>query len=167
MDCVASDDHFMKLALREAEKAYRKEEVPVGAVLVIDGKVAGRAHNIRESQFDPTGHAETIVLRRVARRLKRWRLSDATLYVTKEPCVMCAGVIMHARLGRLVYGCGDAKGGAQSLFQIFTDLRLNHRLNVQTGVCEAESAALLKRFFAERRKAVRGDHESSTDQECL
>lgn len=159
MGSVASDDHFIRLALKEAEKAYQKEEVPVGAVLVIDGKVVGRAHNIRESKFDPTGHAETIVLRRAAMRLQRWRLNDATLYVTKEPCVMCAGVMINARLGRLVYGCGDAKGGALTLFQILSDRRLNHRVSVTSGVCEDECAAMLKRFFSERRRKARGDAE--------
>jgi tRNA(adenine34) deaminase len=157
MGSVASDDHFIRLALKEAEKAYQKEEVPVGAVLVIDGKVVGRAHNIRESGFDPTGHAETIVLRRAAKRLQRWRLNDATLYVTKEPCVMCAGVMINARLGRLVYGCGDEKGGALTLFQILSDPRLNHRVSVTSGVCEDECAAMLKRFFSERRQKARED----------
>ncbi len=157
MGSVASDDYFIGLALREAAKAYQKEEVPVGAVLVIDGRVVGRAYNVRESKFDPAGHAETIVLRRVAMRLKRWRLNDATLYVTKEPCVMCAGVMINARLGRLVYGCGDAKGGALTLFQILSDRRLNHRVSVTSGVCEAECAAVLTRFFsAKRRKMMEG-----------
>lgn len=152
MGGVDRDAHFIRLALREAEKAYAREEVPVGAVLVIDGKVVGRAHNVRESHNDPTGHAETVLLRRVAKRLKRWRLNDATLYVTKEPCVMCAGVMVNARLGRVVYGCHDPKGGAQTLFAILSDTRLNHRVALTAGVCEQECAGMLSRFFAARRK---------------
>jgi len=152
MGVVDRDAHFIRLALREAEKAYAKDEVPVGAVLVIDGKVVGRAHNMRESLNDPTGHAETIVLRRVAKRLKRWRLNDATLYVTKEPCVMCAGVMVNARLGRVVYGCHDPKGGAQTLFAILSDKRLNHRVVLTAGICEQECAGMLSSFFAARRK---------------
>lgn len=155
MGVVDRDAHFIRLALREAEKAYAKDEVPVGAILVIDGRIVGRAHNVRESQFDPTGHAETIVLRRVAKRLKRWRLNDATLYVTKEPCVMCAGVMVNARLGRVVYGCGDTKGGAESLFAILSDRRLNHRVEITSGVCTEECAAILSRFFAARRRKAR------------
>lgn len=151
-----SDAHFIKLALREADKAYARDEVPVGAILVIDGKIVGRAYNVRESKFDPTGHAETIVLRRVAKRLKRWRLNDATLYVTKEPCVMCAGVMINARLGRLVYGCSDTKGGAESLFSILSDKRLNHRVEITADVCGEECAAVLSRFFAARRKKATG-----------
>ncbi|HSW63648.1 MAG TPA: tRNA adenosine(34) deaminase TadA [Dissulfurispiraceae bacterium] len=155
MGGVASDDYFIRLALKEAEKARQKEEVPVGAVLVINSRVVGRAHNIRESKFDPTGHAETIVIRCAAMRLKRWRLNDATLYVTKEPCVMCAGVMINARLGRLVYGCSDTKGGAQTLFQILSDRRLNHTVSVSAGVCEDECSGLLRRFFSERRKKAK------------
>jgi len=146
------DAHFIAMALCEAEKAYKKNEVPVGAVLVINNRVVGRAHNVRESQTDPTGHAETIVLRRVARRLKRWRLTDATLYITKEPCVMCAGVMINARLGRVVYGCHDQKGGAETLFRLLSDSRLNHRVSVTSGVCEEACANILSHFFSLRRK---------------
>ena len=114
----------MKLALREAERAYKKGEVPVGAVLVMDNNVIAKKCNSRESSNDPTGHAEILALRSGARKSGKWRLTDATLFVTKEPCVMCAGAMLNARLGRLVYGCRDEKGGAvDSLYHVLTDRR--------------------------------------------
>lgn len=146
------DQHFMKLALREAERAFMKGEVPVGAVLVKDNKVIARKCNSRESSNDPTGHAEILVLRSGARKSGRWRLTDATLYVTKEPCVMCAGAMLNARLGRLVYGCRDEKGGAvDSLYHVLSDSRLNHRVEVVSGVLEHDGAEILKRFFHTKR----------------
>lgn len=142
----------MRLALVDAEKAFSEGEVPVGAIVVINGEVIARARNKRESFFDPTAHAEIIALRRAARKIKNWRLSDATLYVTKEPCAMCGGAMVNARLGRLVYGCSDSKGGAvQSLYQLLSDKRLNHQVEVIRGVLEEECALLLKKFFQERR----------------
>lgn len=148
------NDHiyFMKLALKEAEDAIKEGEVPVGAILVINDEVISQAHNTREAEFDPTAHAEIIALRKGAEKIKNWRLNNATLYVTKEPCIMCAGAMVNARLGRLVYGCSDIKGGAvQSLYQILSDNRLNHQVNVVSGVMEDKSAELLKRFFQNRR----------------
>lgn len=148
------NDHiyFMKLALNEAEDAFKEGEVPVGAILVVNDKVISQAHNTREAEFDPTAHAEIIALRKCAEKIKNWRLNNATLYVTKEPCIMCAGAMINARLGRLVYGCNDIKGGAvQSLYQILSDNRLNHQVNVISGVMENECAELLKRFFQNRR----------------
>ncbi|MGO9379739.1 MAG: tRNA adenosine(34) deaminase TadA [Dissulfurispiraceae bacterium] len=142
----------MRLALREAEAAFREEEVPVGAVLVVDGEVIASTRNNRETSFDPTGHAEIIAIRETAHKLKRWRLSDATLYVTKEPCPMCAGAMLNARLGRLVYGCGDVKGGAvANLYHLLSDSRLNHQVDVVAGVLEEECAQLLRNFFGNRR----------------
>jgi len=142
----------MRLALREAEAAFREEEVPVGAVLVVDGEVIASTRNNREMSFDPTGHAEIIAIRETAHKLKRWRLSDATLYVTKEPCPMCAGAMLNARLGRLVYGCGDVKGGAVvNLYHMLSDSRLNHQVDVVSGVLAEECAQLLKNFFGNRR----------------
>ncbi len=142
----------MRLALREAEAAFREEEVPVGAVLVVDGEVIASTRNNRETSFDPTGHAEIIAIRETAHKLKRWRLSDATLYVTKEPCPMCAGAMLNARLGRLVYGCGDVKGGAvANLYHLLSDSRLNHQVYVVAGVLEEECAQLLRNFFGNRR----------------
>lgn len=148
------NDHiyFMKLALKEAEDALKEGEVPVGAILVVNDKVVSQAHNTREAEFDPTAHAEIIALRKGAEKIKNWRLNNATLYVTKEPCIMCAGAMVNARLGRLVYGCSDIKGGAvQSLYQILSDNRLNHQVNIVLGVMEDKSAELLKRFFQNRR----------------
>lgn len=152
MDGMASDIDFMKLALEEAEKACEEGEVPVGAVLVMDGEVIASAHNTRESSFDPTAHAEMIALKKGALKIKNWRLAGATLYVTKEPCVMCAGAMVNTRLGRLVYGCSDEKGGAvKSLYQLLSDKRLNHQVEVSYGLLEEECALLLRRFFQERR----------------
>jgi len=149
---VDQDADFMRLALAEAEAAYREEEVPVGAVLVVSGEVVSSTRNNREASFDPTGHAEIMAIREAAIKLKRWRLSDATLYVTKEPCPMCAGAMVNARLGRLVYGCGDVKGGAvANLYHLLSDDRLNHQVEVVSGVLEEECARLLKKFFASRR----------------
>lgn len=138
----------MRLALEQAELAFAKGEVPVGAVVALGGEIVAAAHNLRETTFDPTAHAETLALRAAALELRSWRLSDAALYVTKEPCIMCSGVMLNARLGRLVYGCSDPKGGAvRSLYHLLSDPRLNHRAEVVSGVLEEESAALLRRFF--------------------
>ncbi|MBZ0156442.1 MAG: tRNA adenosine(34) deaminase TadA [Alphaproteobacteria bacterium] len=147
-----SDIDFMRYALGEAQQALEEGEVPVGAVLVVGGEVVASVHNARESTFDPTAHAEVLALRKAAQALRSWRLNNATLYVTKEPCPMCAGAMVNARLGRLVYGCGDPKGGAvESLYRILSDPRLNHQVEVISGVLGEESAALLKSFFRDRR----------------
>lgn len=144
----------MKVALMEAECALNEGEVPVGAVLVIDGKIISRAHNKREASFDPTAHAEMLVIREAASIINNWRLSYATLYVTKEPCIMCAGAMINARIQRLVFGCADNKGGAvSSLYRILSDSRLNHQVEVVSGVLEDKSRLLLKRFFGELRAA--------------
>jgi tRNA(adenine34) deaminase len=142
----------MRMALEEASIAYNEGEVPVGAVLVKDGKVTAKAHNQRENIKDPTGHAEIITLRHGAKEEDNWRLTGSTLYVTKEPCIMCAGAMVHARLGRLVYGCKDDKGGAVgSLYNILSDKRLNHQVEVVSGILEEECSEILKRFFRNRR----------------
>ena len=152
MDHLAADAHFMNKALNEAEKAFQKNEVPVGAVLVIDNKIIARSYNKKEASFDPTAHAEILALKAGARKIGNWRLSDATLYVTKEPCIMCAGAMVNARLFRLVYGCRDSKGGAaESLYKLLSDKRLNHRVKIVSGVMDKECAELLKRFFRVRR----------------
>ncbi|HYA26915.1 MAG TPA: tRNA adenosine(34) deaminase TadA [Thermodesulfovibrionales bacterium] len=149
---VQQDIIFMKLAIEEAGFAFSAGEVPVGAVLVVDGRVVTSAHNLREKCNDPSAHAELIALREGGRLMAGWRLNDATLYVTKEPCIMCAGAMVNARLGRLVYGCCDVKGGAaESLYNILADSRLNHQVEVMSGILEAECADLLKKFFRERR----------------
>jgi len=147
-----ADVNYMRLALKEAEAAFEKGEVPVGAVLVKNGRVLESAHNLKECLKDPAAHAEILVLRAGAKICDAWRLTDATLYVTKEPCIMCAGAIVNARIGRLVYGCRDPKaGGVDSLYGILTDKRLNHQVEVVSGLLEDECASLLKRFFRERR----------------
>lgn len=146
------DIYFMKLALEEAKLAFAESEVPVGSVLVINDTVIIKAHNNKEYSNDPTGHAELLALKSGAGETGNWRLSDATLYVTKEPCIMCAGAMVNARLGRLVYGCKDEKGGAvNSLYALLSDQRLNHQVEVVSGVLEEECAEILKRFFREKR----------------
>ncbi len=147
-----SDAKFMQIALEEARQAALEDEVPVGAVVVVNGRVIARDHNRREQLQDPTAHAEVLALKKAAEVLGRWRLSEATLYVTKEPCPMCAGALVNARLRRLVYGCSDEKAGASgSLYNITSDPRLNHRIEVVPGVLAEEAAALLKDFFRKRR----------------
>lgn len=142
----------MKEALKEAEKAYEKGEVPVGAVLVLEGKIISKAHNIKESTSDPTAHAEILAIREACKALDAWRLTEATLYVTKEPCIMCCGAIINARLKRLVFGCKDSKGGgAVSLYNILQDRRLNHQVEIKDGILEEECREILQRFFKELR----------------
>jgi tRNA(adenine34) deaminase len=147
------DDHFMRLALAEAEQAAAKGETPIGAVLVIDGDVVASAHNMRETWQDPTAHAESIVLRQAAMKLGRWRLSDATVYVTMEPCLMCAGALVLARVNRLVYGCRDERAGALgSVYDVVRDNRLNHVYRITPGILEAECRAVVQGFFEKLRE---------------
>jgi len=147
------DIHFMEEAIKEAKKAFEKDEPPVGAVIVKDGDIIARGHNLRESLQDPTAHAEMLAIRAAAARLGRWRLSDCVIYVTLEPCIMCAGAMVLARLERLVYGAHDPKAGAVgSLMNLVSDERLNHQIEVTSGVLAAESGALLREFFSSRRK---------------
>jgi len=142
----------MGLALKEAGLAFSEGEVPVGVVLVIDDRVLKSAHNLREKLNDPSAHAEVVAMREASKVIGSWRLNNATLYVTKEPCIMCAGTMVNARLGRLVYGCGDPKAGAvASLYQILADRRLNHKVEVVSGILDDECAELLKMFFRDRR----------------
>lgn len=143
---------FMRIALEEAVYAYDKREVPVGALVVRNGEIIGRAHNLRETTKDPSAHAEILALRAATGVSDSWRLLDATLYVTKEPCIMCSGAIINSRISRLVYGCRDSKaGGVDSLYHLLSDDRLNHQVQVVSGVLESECAALLQGFFRERR----------------
>jgi tRNA(adenine34) deaminase len=142
----------MGLALVEARAALGHGDVPVGAVVVIDGEVVARRHNERELTGDPTAHAELLALRDAAAARRSWRLGEATLYATLEPCAMCAGALVNARLGRLVFGAADLKAGAcGSLYNLLADPRLNHEVPITTGVSLAECAALLSTFFADRR----------------
>lgn len=149
------DKKYMQLALEEARRAAELGEIPIGAVLVenASGEVIAAAHNMRETWQDATAHAEVIVIRTACARLKRWRLSGCTLYVTVEPCPMCSGAIVNSRVDRVVYGCPDAKaGGAESIFNIITNPNLNHCAEVISGVCEEECAQVMKDFFKRRRE---------------
>jgi len=146
-------ERYMRLALREAARGARAGEVPIGALLVAaDGAVISRAHNRPVGGCDPTAHAEVVALRRAARRLGNYRLPGTTLYVTLEPCVMCAGALVHARVACVIFGATDPKGGAaRTLYRIFDDRRLNHQVEVVGGVLAAESREALQEFFRARR----------------
>ena len=150
---TADDDHaFMGLALEEARRAFDAGEVPVGAIVVRDGQVIGRGHNAPIASSDPTAHAEIVALRRAAASARNYRLTGAVLYATVEPCAMCCGAALHARIARLVYGAADPKGGAaRSLYRLLDDPRLNHVVAVDGAVRADESAALLRQFFEARR----------------
>ena len=146
------DEHFMRLAVREAERALEHDDVPVGAVVVHGGEVIAAAHNEREVRQDPTAHAETLALREATRALGSWRALETVLYVTLEPCAMCAGAIVLARVPRVVYGTTDPKAGAAgSVLDILAEPRLNHRPEVAGGLLASECAQLLVAFFAPRR----------------
>jgi tRNA(adenine34) deaminase len=147
------DEYFMRLALREAAQALEHEDVPIGAVIVHAGEVIAAAHNERELRADPTAHAELLALREAARVLGSWRVLESVLYVTLEPCAMCAGAIVLGRVPRVVFGATDPKAGAAgSVFDILGEPRLNHRPAVQSGLLAEESAELLRAFFAPRRR---------------
>lgn len=153
MTTQEDDIRFMRLAIEQAHEAESLGEVPIGAVVIYDGEVIARGHNRREVDHDPAGHAEFIALKQAARELDRWRLSGCTVYVTLEPCLMCAGLMQQSRIDRCVYGASDSKGGALgTLYQIHDDTRLNHRFAVVSGVLESECAALLSEFFARLRE---------------
>ena len=146
------DDYFMRMALREAERALEHDDVPIGAVLVRDGELAAAAHNERELRQDPTAHAEVIALREAARQVGSWRLLDTVVYVTLEPCAMCAGALVLARVPRVVYGASDPKAGAcGSVLDVLGEPRLNHRPEVAGGLLAQECGELLSEFFASRR----------------
>ena len=146
------DDYFMRLAVREAERALKHDDVPIGAVLVRDSEVIASAHNERELRQDPTAHAEMLALRDAARVLGSWRVLDAVLYVTLEPCAMCAGAIVLARVPRVVYGASDPKAGAcGSVLDVLGERALNHRPDVAGGLLAQECGDLFSGFFASRR----------------
>lgn len=149
----AGDSSFMELALEEAGRAAETGEVPVGAVVVYEGRVVGRGHNRREALQRPTAHAEIMALEQASAELQSWRLQDCTLYVTLEPCLMCVGAIIQARVPRLVFGCLDPKAGAvESLYRACEDPRLNHRPAVRRGVLEEQCRQILVEFFSRLRK---------------
>ena len=154
MNELPDDEYFMRLALREATRAVAHDDVPVGAVVVRDGEVIASAHNERELRQSPTAHAEILAIEEAARRIGHWRLLETTIYVTIEPCPMCAGAISQARVPRLVYGARDEKAGAAgTVFDIARDPRLNHFTEVRSRVLEDESIRLLQEFFNRRREA--------------
>ena len=149
-----SDDYFMREALRQAARAYEQGEVPIGAVVVREGRIIARAFNQVEQLKDATAHAEMLVLTQAEGAVGDWRLTDCTLYVTKEPCPMCAGAIVHTRLARVVFGASDPKGGAAgSAMNLLQFPTLNHRCEISSGVREPECRALLQNFFVEQRQS--------------
>lgn len=149
---MRTDEEFMKAALEEARLAYEEGEVPVGAVVVSDGKILARAHNSPILNNDPSAHAEMLALRKAAQKLGNYRLTDAELFVTLEPCVMCAGAIIQARISRIIFGARDPKNGAVvSLYKILSDERLNHQAIVTEGVLREDCGEILSRFFREKR----------------
>ena len=151
-DNFSEDVIYMRMALREAERAAEAGEVPCGAIIVKNGAIIGKAHNQTELLKDPTAHAEILAITQAAAALENWRLTDAVMYVTKEPCPMCAGAIVLARLKKVVWGVDDPKrGGARSKFEILDHADLNHRVEIQTGVLKAECKGLIQSFFRERR----------------
>jgi tRNA(adenine34) deaminase len=153
IDGASADEAFMLEALELARIGRAAGEVPVGALVVVEGKVHARAHNSPVSLVDPTAHAEVLALRNAAGALGNYRLSGATLYVTLEPCAMCCGAALHARVDRIVYGARDPKAGAvESLYKLLEEPRLNHRVTTCGGVLEEESAALLREFFESKRR---------------
>ena len=146
------DEHYMKLALRQAHEAAEADEVPVGAVIVHGERTIALAHNQREQLNDPTAHAEMIAITQAAEAIGDWRLENCTLYVTLEPCLMCAGAILQARIGRLVYGASDPRAGAvESLYQTMKDNRLNHQVETTAGILAEACGEILTRFFQGQR----------------
>jgi tRNA(adenine34) deaminase len=151
-DSLEMDEFFIREAFREAEKAGQKGEVPIGAVFVRENRIIARAYNLRETTGDPTAHAEILVLRAASSQSNHWRLSGGTLYTTLEPCPMCAGAMIQARIDRLVFGAHDPKGGAAgSLMNLLRDERFNHQVEITSGILAVECGTILKEFFKERR----------------
>ena len=148
------EEKYMKEALKEAKKAYDKLEVPVGAVIVKDGKIIARAHNLKETKTDTTKHAEIIAIQRASKKLKSWRLIDCEMYVTLEPCSMCAGAIINSRIKKIYIGTMDEKtGAAGSVLNLFEDYIFNHKVEVESGILKEECENILKSFFKELRKS--------------
>jgi len=153
---LKTDEYWMQRALEEAKAAGVMGEIPVGAIIVCGGELVAAAGNLKEANQDPLGHAEILAIRRASEKLGRWRLSGCTLYVTLEPCAMCAGAIIHSRLDRVVYGATDPKAGAvRSLYQLLSDERLNHSPAIHSGVLETQASELLKAFFQKLRQRPR------------
>lgn len=152
-DQLLQDESFMQEALIEADKAASIGEVPIGAVVVFEGKIIARAHNLRETSLDPSAHAEFAAMIQASKKLNRWRLSGCSVYVTLEPCLMCAGLMINSRIDRCVYGAPDPKGGALgTLYNVSHDVRLNHEFEVVQGVLQQECADKLSNFFRDLRR---------------
>lgn len=152
---LSRDAEFMRAALEQARRGAVAGEVPIGAVVVVGGSIAGQGYNAPIALCDPSAHAEVLALRAAGRATGNYRLTGATLYATVEPCPMCCGAALHARVGRVVYGAADPKAGAvESLYRLLDDTRFNHRVDVTSGVLADESAALLREFFETRRRAT-------------
>ena len=165
MSLIEQDKVFMQKAFNEAELALGKGEVPIGAVLVVGNEIVGRGHNLRETSNDPTTHAEMIAIRQAAEALDSWRLLETTLYVTLEPCVMCMGAIILARIPRLVYACRDPRAGAVgSIYDLSSDRRFNHSVEVTEGVMAEECSLMLKDFFKELRAGRKAAKMPSEDR---
>lgn len=146
-------EKFMKEALKEAKKAYKKLEIPVGAVIVKEGKIIARAHNLKESKHDTTKHAEILAIQKASKKLESWRLIDCDMYVTLEPCSMCAGALINARIRKLYIGTLDEKTGAcGSVLNLFEDYKFNHKVEVEKGIMQKECEEILKSFFKDLRK---------------
>ncbi len=155
---MEKDSFFMEQALQEAKKAYKLKEVPIGAVVECKGEIVGRGYNRRESENDPTAHAEIMAIKEAAQNLNDWRLEGCSIYVTVEPCVMCAGAIQKARIKRLVYGTESNKDGASgTLLDILSDDRLNHQVEIKSGVMLDECRELIQKFFKELRSGRMGE----------
>ncbi len=147
------DEKYMSIALKEAEKARLKDEVPVGAIIVSEGKIIARGHNLRESKHNALGHAEIIAINKACKKLNAWRLEKATIYVTLEPCPMCAGAILQSRIKRIVYGANDLKGGAlKSSFNLFEQKGLNHHPEITEGILKDECSRIITNYFKTKRK---------------
>jgi len=147
------DEFYMKEALREAQKAFEKDEVPIGAVAVYKNQIIGRGHNQTELLKDPTAHAEILAITAAANALSSWRLNDVEIFVTVEPCIMCSGALVLARVKRIIFGARDEKfGGCGSIFNIVEEKRLNHQIRITASVMEKEAASLMKSFFEKKRK---------------
>ena len=160
---MKSDEYYMKLAIEEAKKAADIDEVPIGAVLVINDEVIAKAHNLRETQQRSIAHAELLALDEACRRSGTWRLEDSTLYVTLEPCAMCSGAIVLSRVKRVVYGASDPKGGcAGTLMNLLQEQRFNHQTEVVSGICEEECSELLSSFFRQLRKRKKNEKNRTT-----
>ena len=156
-----TDQKFMLLALKEAQKSYNKEEIPVGAVIVKDGQIIARGHNLKETKNDTTNHAEIIAIKKASKKLKSWRLTGCTMYVTLEPCTMCAGALIQARLDKVVIGTMDEKTGAcGSVLNVLEDYKFNHKVEIEKGILEKECRDVLQSFFRELRK-IRKNNKAS------